>query len=101
MRWKRQADATLIQSIGGYGGLYVVPYWPACRCSRNLVTSSVEAKTDARQEGDLSLAVLRLDTESYRRRDLTWGARRAKDCNLDFATRASADGSRQDVALAL
>ena len=64
---------------------------------RNLVTSSVEARTDARQEGDLSLAVLRLDTE-LQAAGFNMGRTPGEGRNLDFATGASADGSRQDVA---
>jgi hypothetical protein len=64
---------------------------------RHLVTASAEAKTDARQEGDLSLAVLRLDTE-LQAAGFNMGRAPGDGRNLDFVTATTADGSRHDVA---
>lgn len=96
MQWERQAGATLISLLVGMV-VSMLAILASLSMFRNLVTSSVEARTDARQEGDLSLAVLRLDTE-LQAAGFNMGRTPGEGRNLDFATGASADGSRQDVA---
>ncbi|HMY39191.1 MAG TPA: hypothetical protein PK011_07695, partial [Marinagarivorans sp.] len=59
---RRQTGATLISLLVGMV-VSMLAILASLSMFHDLVTTSAEAKTDARQEGDLSLAVLRLDTE--------------------------------------
>jgi hypothetical protein len=63
---------------------------------RDLMLTSTEAKTDARQEGDLSLAVLRLDTE-LQAAGFNMSRSPGDGRNLDFIALPATAG-RSDVA---
>ncbi|HNG59379.1 MAG TPA: hypothetical protein PKZ52_06100 [Cellvibrionaceae bacterium] len=93
---RRQTGATLISLLVGMV-VSMLAILASLSMFHDLVTTSAEAKTDARQEGDLSLAVLRLDTE-LQAAGFNMGRSPGEGRNLDFVTAASADGSRHDVA---
>ncbi len=96
MHRHRQAGVTLISLLVGMV-VSMLAILASLSMFRHLVTASAEAKTDARQEGDLSLAVLRLDTE-LQAAGFNMGRAPGDGRNLDFVTATTADGSRQDVA---
>jgi hypothetical protein len=63
----------------------------------SLLLTSAEAKTDARQEGDLSLAVLRLETE-LQAAGFNMNRAAAAGRNLDFVAVPQAAAGRSDLA---
>lgn len=92
----KQSGTTLISLLVGMV-VSMLAILASLSMFHSLVTSSAEAKADARQEGDLSLAVLRLDTE-LQAAGFNMGRSPGQGRNLDFVTQASANGARHDVA---
>jgi len=92
----RQQGTTLISLLVGMV-VSMLAILASVSMFRDLVTTSAEAKADARQEGDLSLAVLRLDAE-LQAAGFNMGRAPGDGRNLDFLTVAAADGSRHDMA---
>ncbi|MEY4589348.1 MAG: hypothetical protein RL497_1424 [Pseudomonadota bacterium] len=91
----RQRGATIISLLVGMV-VSMLAILASLSMFHNLVRVSAEAKTDARQEGDLSLAALRLETE-LQAAGFNMNRAPAAGRNLDFLAVPALNG-RSDVA---